>query len=61
MNHLMLFSNEIAFNSSDRATLVNTLCGQAAARGPRITTVVSERVYGSWVQLNADHYVIKIW
>jgi hypothetical protein len=61
MNHLMLFSNEIAFNSSDRATLVNTRCGQDAARGPRVMTVVSERVNEPRVQLHADHYVIKIW
>lgn len=61
MNHLMMSSNEIAFNSSDRATLVSALCRQAAARGPRVMTVVSERINGPWVQLNADHYVIKIW
>ena len=58
MNHLMLFRNEMAFNSSDRGTLINILCGQAAARGPR---AVSERVHGPWVKINADHNVINIW
>jgi len=61
MNHLMLFRNEIAFNSSDRATLISKVREQTAARCPRLMTVVSNRVDGPWVRRNADHSVVNIW
>ena len=57
----MLLKKEISFHSSDRATLIIKLCGQAAARGPRVMTVVSVRVDGPWVKFNADNNEINIW
>jgi len=60
MKHLMLFRNEIAFDSSHRATLISKLCEQAAASDPRIMTVVSEAVDGPWVKRNAVHTVNNI-